>query len=44
MIDERARRTAAAAREAGADLAILTSAEAVCYATGLDVSVEWGEH
>src|SRR5688500_4447638 len=42
MIDERARRAAAASSEVGADFAILTSVEAVCYATGLDVSVEWG--
>jgi Xaa-Pro dipeptidase len=42
MTDERAERTAAAAGEAGADWAVLTSLEAVCYATGLEVSIEWG--
>ena len=41
-MDERLQRTAAAIREAGAEWAILTSPDAVCYATGHVVPIEAG--
>jgi Xaa-Pro dipeptidase len=40
--DERAQRVAAAARAVGADWALLTSADAVCYATQHTGIIEWG--
>jgi Xaa-Pro dipeptidase len=40
--DERALRVAAAARAVGADWALLTSADAVCYATQHTGVIEWG--
>jgi Xaa-Pro dipeptidase len=42
MPDERVDRVAATLREIGADFAVLTSVEAVCYATGFAGSIEWG--
>jgi Xaa-Pro dipeptidase len=42
MTDERRKRAASAVREAGADWAVLTSADAVCYATGHVVPIEAG--
>jgi Xaa-Pro aminopeptidase len=40
--DERVLRVAAAARAVGADWALLTSADAVCYATQHTGVIEWG--
>ena len=42
MSDERALRVAEAARSVGADWALLTSADAVCYATQHTGIIEWG--
>jgi Xaa-Pro dipeptidase len=42
MSDERTQRVAAAARAVGADWALLTSADAVCYATQHTGIIEWG--
>ena len=42
MTDERQRRTAAAAQRAGAGWAVITSPDAVCYATGFEVPYETG--
>jgi Xaa-Pro dipeptidase len=41
-MDERQLRIAAAAREAGAGWAVITSADPVCYATGFEVQYEAG--
>ena len=42
MVDDRTRRVAEAAVEAGADWALLTAPDAVCYATGYEVPIETG--
>jgi Xaa-Pro dipeptidase len=42
MSDERSLRTAQAIRQVGADWAILTSIDTVCYATGHEVPIETG--
>lgn len=42
-MDERLQRTAAAVREAGADWAVLTSSDAVTYASGHVVPIETGQ-
>lgn len=42
MSDERTQRVAAAARAVSADWAVLTSADAVCYATQHTAVIEWG--
>jgi Xaa-Pro aminopeptidase len=42
VTDERCLRVAAAAREVGADFALLTGYDTVCYATGFEVPIETG--
>lgn len=41
-LDERTTRVCAALRQVGADYAVLTGVDSVCYATGFECSVEWG--